>query len=227
MTTKNTWSAYTPRVKNSVIAALVSNPDFINVLFNGLESKVIGAAEITSNDRQRLIKHKEESISKKAAAYFEELESGGRMKVYQDFRPKLAEKAVAANGKEVFQRTCTACHTFAGMEGGNVGPDLSGIRNQPPDAILLHILVPNYEVYPAYQALNVETNDGNTITGWLVSETENSLTIRTAFSTEETILRKNIKTLNNPGVSLMPDGLEQTMSSQDLLDLIAFLKGAN
>ncbi len=227
MTAKNTWSAYTPRVKNSVIASLVSNPDFINVLFEGLESKVIGAAEITSNDRQRLIKHKDEAVSKRAATYFEELESGGRMKVYQDFRPKLSEKAVAANGKVIFQRTCSACHTYAGLEGGNVGPDLSGIRNQPPDAILLHILVPNYEVYPAYQALNIETNDGNTVTGWLVSETENSLTIRTAFSTEETILRKNIKTLNNPGVSLMPDGLEQTMSSQDLLDLIAFLKGAN
>src|SRR5690606_16829249 len=105
--------------------------------------------------------------------------------------------------------------------------DLSGIRNQPPDAILLHILVPNYEVYPAYQALNVETNDGNTVTGWLVSETENSLTIRTAFSTEETILRKNIKTLSNPGISLMPDGPEQAMTDQELLDLIAFLKASN
>lgn len=224
MTAKNTWSGYTPRVKNSVIASLVSNPEFIKVLFDGLESKVIGPAEITSNDRQRLIRHKDEVISKKAGSYFEELESGGRMKVYQDFRPRLSGPAEAAKGREVFQRSCSACHTYSGLEGGNVGPDLTGIRNQPSDAILLHILVPNYEVYPAYQALNVETNDGNTVTGWLVSETENSLTIRTAFSTEETILRKNIKTLNNPGVSLMPDGLEQTMSGQDLLDLIAFLK---
>ncbi|GAA4431592.1 c-type cytochrome [Ravibacter arvi] len=227
MTAKKTWSGYTPRVKNSVIAALVSNKEFIGVLFKGLESKVISPAEITSNDRARLIKHADADIAKKAAGFFEELESGGRMKIYQDFRPKLSEPAVGARGKEVFKRTCSACHTYAGSEGGNVGPDLSGIRNQPPDAILLHILVPNYEVYPAYQALNVETTDGNTITGWLVSETENSLTIRTAFSTEETILRKNIKTLTNPGVSLMPDGLEQTMSSQDLLDLIAFLKGAS
>lgn len=226
MTEKATWSSYTPRVKNAAISSLVSNPDFINVLFSALESKVIGVSEINSNDRQRLIKHKNEEVAKKAADYFAELESGGRMKVYQDFRSKLANKAEAEKGKEVFMRSCSACHTYAGSDGGNVGPDLSGIRNQPPDAILLHILVPNYEVYPAYQALNVETNDGNTVTGWLVSETENSLTIRTAFSTEETILRKNIKTLTNPGVSLMPDGLEETMTEQELLNLIAYLKSS-
>lgn len=227
MTQKSTWSAYTPRVKNAAIASLVSNPEFIKVLFTALENKVIGPAEITSNDRQRLLKHKNQEVAQKAVGYFEELESGGRMKVYQDFRAKLNNPAEGAKGEEVFQRSCSACHTYAGSEGGNVGPDLSGIRNQPADAILLHILVPNYEVYPAYQALNIETNDGNTVTGWLVSETENSLTIRTAFSTEETILRKNVKTLTNPGVSLMPDGLEQAMTEKELLDLIAYLKASN
>lgn len=227
MTRKEIWSAYTPRVKNSVVAALVSNPEYIRILFEALESKVIGPAEIASTDRQRLIKHKDGEISKLATHYFEDLESGGRMKVYQDFKEKLGRPAVAANGRKVFETSCSACHTYSGVEGGNVGPDLTGIRNQPPDAILLHIVVPNYEVYPAYQALNIETNDGNTVTGWVVSETENSLTIRTAFSTEETILRKNIRTITNPGISLMPDGLEQAMTEQDLLDLIAFLKNAN
>lgn len=227
MTRKEIWSSYTPRVKNSVVASLVSNPEFIKVLFEALDNKVVGPAEIASNDRQRLINHKNAEISQQASKFFEDLESGGRMKVYQDFREKLGQPAVAANGKQVFVTHCSACHTYAGVEGGNVGPDLTGIRNQPPDAILLHILVPNYEVYPAYQALNIETSDGNTLTGWVVSETDNSLTIRTAFSTSETILRKNIKSITNPGISLMPDGLEQSMSEQELLDLIAFLKNAS
>ncbi|MGV3556605.1 PVC-type heme-binding CxxCH protein [Larkinella arboricola] len=226
LTQRTTWSGYTPRVKSAVVAALVSNSEFIPVLFKAIEGKAVGAAEISSNDRQRLMNHKDQAVSRQATTYFAELESGGRMKVYQAFRVKLCEPAVAAQGKEVFRKTCSACHSHSGMQGGNVGPDLTGIRNQPPDAILLHILVPNYEVYPAYQALNIETVEGNTVTGWLISETENSLTIRTAFSTEETILRKNIKTLTNPGLSLMPDGLEQTMSSQDLLNLIAFLKSS-
>ncbi len=227
LTRKEVWSGYTPRLKSSVVAALVSNTTFIGVLFEAIRNNTIAPAEIASMDRQRLIKHKDASISEQAKVFFNDLESGGRMEVYQRYKKILAGPASAADGKAVFERACSACHTYAGSKGGNVGPDLTGIRNQPADAILLHVIVPNYEVYPAYQALTVESKDGKTVSGWLVAETENSLTLRTAFSTEVSILRSNIKTLSNPGISLMPDGLEQTMTEKELADLIAFLKKAN
>ncbi len=224
LTDSAVWTAYTPQVKNAAMVTLVSGPEFVKVLFDALEQKVIGAAEITSNDRQRLMKHKDPEISKKAAAYFDELESGGRMNVYKSLLPRLQEPADANRGKEVFERSCSACHTLAGAPGGNVGPDLTGVRNQPAEALLLHIIVPNYEVYPSYQTVTLETHDGRTLSGWLVAETEHSITLKTAFSTEEAVLRKHIKTLSNPGVSLMPDGLEQTMTEQELLDLILYIK---
>lgn len=227
LTQKTIWSGYTPRIKSSVVAALVSNPTYIKVLFEALQKNVIAPAEIASMDRQRLIKHANTEISSQAKTFFNDLESGGRMEVYQKYRKLLTESANSAEGKAVFERSCSACHTYSGSKGGNVGPDLTGIRNQPADAILLHIIVPNYEVYPAYQALTVESKDGKTVSGWLVAETDNSMTLRTAFATEVSILRSNIKTLSNPGISLMPEGLEQTMTDKDLINLIAFLKKAN
>ena len=223
LTQKNTWSNYTPRLKSAVVAALVSRPAFINVLFNAIQNGVIVAAEISSMDRQRLMKHKDKNISVRAEELFKELEGGGRMKVYEDYRSILSSTADAKPGKVVFERACSACHTYAGA-GGKVGPDLTGVRNQPADALLLHILVPNYEVLPAYQAIAVETNDGRSLSGWLMAETDNSLTLKTAFGTQESILRKNIKTLSNSGLSLMPEGLEQTMTKDELAQLISFLK---
>ncbi|WP_215242378.1 PVC-type heme-binding CxxCH protein [Dyadobacter helix] len=226
LTQKNIWSNYTPRVKSAVIAAMVSSPAFINVLFGTIEKQVISAAEISSMDRQRLMKNKDEAISARAQELFRELEGGGRMKVYQDYRSILTSTADAKSGKAVFTRACSACHTYAGS-GGKVGPDLTGVRNQPADALLLHILVPNYEVLPAYQAVSVETNDGRSLSGWLMAESDNSLTLKTAFGTQESILRKNIKTLSNSGLSLMPEGLEQTMTRDELAQLIAFLKAGS
>lgn len=226
LTQKNTWSNYTPRVKSAVIASLVSKPAFIDVLFNSIQSGIIGAAEISSMDRQRLMKHKENGIRERADILFKELEGGGRMKVYQDYRSILGEVADPKSGKAVFERACSACHTYAGV-GGKVGPDLTGVRNQPADALLLHILVPNYEVLPAYQAIAVETNDGRSLSGWLMAETENSLTLKTAFGTQESILRKNVKSLTNSGLSLMPEGLEQTMTRSEVAQLIAFLKAGS
>lgn len=226
LTEKKAWSSYTPRIKSAVIAALVSKPAFINELFTSIEKGNITGAEISSGDRVRLMTDKNPMVSDRAKLLFKELEGGNRMKVYQEYRKILNVSADAKLGKTVFQKSCSACHTYLG-EGGKVGPDLTGVKNQPAEALLLHILVPNYEVLPAYQAISIKTNDGRSFSGWLVSETENSLTLRTTFGTDEPILRRNIATLSNSGLSLMPDGLEQSMTREDMAKLIAYLKAGS
>lgn len=221
---KKTWSAYTPRIKSAVVAAVVSKPAFINELFLAIEKGTISGAELSSADRMRLISDKNAEISDRAKILFKELEGGDRMKVYQEYKSALSSTVDAKLGKAVFQKACSACHTYQN-EGGKVGPDLTGVKNQPADALLLHILVPNYEVLPAYQSISISTNDGRSFSGWLVSENENSLTLRTTFGTDESILRRNISSLSNSGLSLMPDGLEQSISKDEMAKLIAYLKG--
>ncbi len=221
---KKAWSAYTPRVKSAVVAAVVSKSAFINELFLAIEKGTISGAELSSADRMRLISDKNTQISDRAKNLFKELEGGNRMAVYQEYRKALTAQVDAKLGKAVFQKACSACHTYQN-EGGKVGPDLTGVKNQPADALLLHILVPNYEVLPAYQSVSISTNDGRSFSGWLVSENENSLTLRTTFGTDESILRRNISSLSNSGLSLMPDGLEQSISKDEMVKLIAYLKG--
>lgn len=223
LTQKQKWSAYSPRIKPAVVSTLVSNRNFIPVLFAAIESGVIAPGEIASGERVRLMKDKQKEFSEKADKLFKDLEGGDRMKVYEDYKTALVTEANSKLGEAVFQRSCSACHTYGG-KGGSVGPDLTGTRNQPEDALLLHIVVPNYEVYPTYQSVTVTTQSGTSYTGWMVSETESSLTIRTAFGTDEAILRSNVASLTNSGLSLMPDGLEQTISKQEMKDLIAYLK---
>jgi putative heme-binding domain-containing protein len=70
----------------------------------------------------------------------------------------------------------------------------------------------------------IQTKNGQSISGRLEAETENSITLRTAFGTEESILRTNITTLSNSGLSLMPEGFEKSMTKDELRNLIAFLK---
>jgi putative heme-binding domain-containing protein len=127
------------------------------------------------------------------------------------------------NGRPIFDGRCAACHAFNGA-GGRLGPDLSSIRNQPADAILLHALVPDYEISPGYEAYIVETRDRRTIVGRLESEAPNSLTLRDASSQQHVILRSNVITMSGSTSSLMPNELERGLSEQDLADLLAYLK---
>ncbi|MES3018392.1 MAG: PVC-type heme-binding CxxCH protein [Bacteroidota bacterium] len=220
---KEAWKAYTPRIKSAVVAAVVSKPAFISELFTAIEKGGITGAELSSADRLRLMSDKNAQIGDRAKQLFKELEGGDRMKIYQDYKTAISTSVDASQGKAVFKKACSACHTYKN-EGGKVGPDLTGVKNQPADALLLHILVPNYEVLPAYQSISVRTTDGRSLSGWLVSETENSLTLRTTFGTDEAILRRNISSLSNSGLSLMPDGLEQMITKDEMSKLIAYLK---
>ena len=217
------WAHYTPQIREAVIAALISKPQMAATLFAAIERKVIRPAEVAPMQRNRLLKHKDDAIRQGAEIAFHELQGGDRMQVYEKYREALRLPSDPARGAAVFTQLCSACHTFNGM-GGHVGPDLSGIRNQPADALLLHILVPNYEVVPGFQAVSITQRDGSSVVGHISTETENSVTLRTVYGTDETVLRTHIASLVASGLSLMPDGLEQSMTKNELADLIAYLK---
>jgi putative membrane-bound dehydrogenase-like protein len=220
---KENWSGYTPQVREAVVATLSSRPPLAALLFDAIKAGVVAPAEISSNRRAQLLKHADAGVRQQAEALFKSIEGGDRMEIYRANRALLTSAGDVALGRTAFQRVCAVCHTHRGV-GGKVGPDLTGLRNQPADAILLHILVPNYEVAPNYQTLTVVTEDGRTLAGWLAAESEGSVTLRTAFGTEETVMRKKIATFTASGLSLMPDGLEQAMTKPELAGLVAFLK---
>jgi putative heme-binding domain-containing protein len=147
-----------------------------------------------------------------------------RMKAYEDSKLVLNLKPNPVNGRAIFKTHCASCHRLD-RDGVPVGPDLFGIRNQPKEAILLHIIVPEYEITPGFAGYTVETKDGRTLSGLSASETAASVTLRRAAGEEETLLRSNIASMSTSNLSLMPQELEKNMSRQDLADLVAYLKG--
>jgi putative membrane-bound dehydrogenase-like protein len=218
------WQAFTPHVREAVLSILMSGEPRILVLLDAVEKGAISGTELGATRRNRLVSHRNGDIQKRASALLAAVEAGDRMQAYQRLRETVLRlTGSVTNGKQVFATRCAACHTVDGT-GGELGPDLSGIRNQPADAILLHALVPDYEITPGYQAYVVETRDGRTLFGRLESEAPNSLTLRDGASQQHVILRSDVATVSASTRSLMPAGLERSMSEQELADVIAYLK---
>jgi len=103
-----------------------------------------------------------------------------------------------------------------------VGPNLALAATRSPDELLAHILDPNREVNPAYVQYTVETTDGETYSGLMVADQPASVTLK-GVNFERTIARAQIRKMTSEGQSLMPVGLEQGLSFQDMADLLAFL----
>jgi putative heme-binding domain-containing protein len=218
------WQAFTPQVRETALAALLTDEQQTMVLLDAIERGAIDGTTLGPSRRGRLMTHRNAVIQKRARALLAGLESGDRMKIYDRLREAvLSRTASAASGRTIFSKHCASCHAIDGT-GGQVGPDLSGIRNQPGDAILLHVLVPDYEIAAGYQSYVVETRDGRTLVGRLESEAPNSVTLRDGASQAHVILRSDVASMSASVRSLMVGELERTLSEQDLADLIGYLK---
>jgi putative membrane-bound dehydrogenase-like protein len=218
------WNVFSPPIREAVLQAILSQPRHLPGLLSAIERGEIPASGLDSARRNQLMKHRDESIRLRAEALFKNMEAGDRMKVYQDYKSVLALRANPANGRAVFKIHCASCHRLD-REGVPIGPDLFGIRNQPKEAILLHVIVPEYEIAPNFTNYNLETKDGRTLSGLIGSETGASITLRRALGEEEIISRNNLESISASALSLMPQELEKNMSRQDLADLLAYLKG--
>jgi putative membrane-bound dehydrogenase-like protein len=218
------WLSFTPRIRDAVLSRLESDESQTVLLLDAIERGPITPAELGPARRGRLTSHRNALIQARARSLFAAVDASDRMKIYERLRASVpARTTTAGNGKQVFAAHCAGCHAFAGT-GGQVGPDLTGIRNQPADAILLHVLVPEYEITPGYQSYNLETREGRVLFGRLESEAPNSVTLRDGSSQSHVILRSDVVSMKSSPVSLMPNELERAMSEQELADLIGYLK---
>ena len=92
------------------------------------------------------------------------------------------------------------------------------------EELLTSILNPSYAIEPHYVHYVVTTKDGEIHDGVIAGETPGAITLRGGTEGDETILRQNVANVRASTVSLMPEGLEQSMSRQDIADVIAYLR---
>src|SRR6185437_14408374 len=134
----------------------------------------------------------------------------------------VAHLGDAARGELVFRRkdqVCLKCHAIGGA-GGQVGPDLSSIgASAPVDYLIDSLLQPNKAIKENYHSLLVTTTKGQQFAGIKTRETKTELVLRDAEDREVSIPTKDIDE-RSPGGSLMPDGLTDTLTRSDLLDLV-------
>ncbi len=107
--------------------------------------------------------------------------------------------------------------------GTAIGADLTAIRNAGTEAVLLNILDPNREVKPKFLNYSLVTTEGLIVSGMIVAESANSITIRRADETTATVLRVDIDELKSTGLSFMPEGLEKQVDVKMMADLLAYL----
>lgn len=134
-------------------------------------------------------------------------------------------KGDRARGEAIYKREalkCASCHRI-GDHGARVGPNLAAIGAASPlDYIIDSLLHPAKNVKEGFNTLVVQTADGLVVTGIPVSRTDEELVLRDATDKQITIRVADIDE-ESPGTSLMPAGLVDALSREELADLVRYL----
>jgi putative heme-binding domain-containing protein len=131
-------------------------------------------------------------------------------------------------GRAVFFRSganaCATCHRVQGR-GQWIGPDLSTVGAKDARAELIQsVLNPSAAIGYNFRSTVVSLNDGRSITGLVVEDAPDRLVLKTAEGQRVTVRPSEVEERKQVEVSLMPEGLAQTMGENDLVDLLAFLQ---
>jgi putative heme-binding domain-containing protein len=216
------WRGYDPETRNKAAEALLRHRDRISLLLDALDEGQVEAGSLEPITRIRLTQFPDPSIGKRAARLLE-LQTDDRAKAVEEYQDVLAVDGDAQRGHTIFERECAKCH-LGNATRGRIGPDLSGVNNHSQETLLKAILDPSSSIESRYTNYLVETQDGRLYDGLLSAETSAAVTLRGELE-DITLLRRNIKDIRASSVSLMPEGLEKTLSRQELADVIAYLRG--
>jgi putative heme-binding domain-containing protein len=130
-------------------------------------------------------------------------------------------------GRGLFAATrCFSCHRFAN-EGGGLGPDLSGVAGRFSVRDLLEsIVTPSKVISDQYEAVTIVTEDGRAITGRIVNLSDDNLILNSDMLDPNKMVnvkRKDIEEMKRSPVSMMPEGLLNTLKADEVQDLMAYL----
>jgi putative membrane-bound dehydrogenase-like protein len=217
------WPVLMPVARARAITALLSRNSHVPAVVDAIQKGRISAFDLTSMQRNLLRSYPAPAIRLRALQLLGPV-PGSRPDIMERFKPALSLRGVSARGREIFRQRCAECHLSPGLgEGNGLGPDLLEAKTFTKDHLLARIIEPNLEVRPDYATQLVESKGGDILVGILSDDNRWTLTLTQIGDSRFVWPQLNVSSIRPQNWSLMPDGLEQGMSAQDMADLIEYV----
>ena len=223
----NRAKSFGPAERAEMIHTLASRPSYAKALLAAIRDKTIAANEVSAFHARQIRSFDDETINMELAESWGEVRvtAEDKKKLMDQFRIELHSDAIAKSdlrdGRAIFQKTCANCHVLYGV-GVKIGPDLTGSNRKSLDYLLENIVDPSASVGADFRALIVLMQDGRVFNGVMTATTERTLSLQTATE-PVTLDRSEIESIKQSKASLMPDGLLQNLSTEQIRNLIGYL----
>jgi putative heme-binding domain-containing protein len=151
----------------------------------------------------------------------------------QDDLPSALRGRSVDIGRRLFtEATCLQCHKMK-SEGGAVGPELTDVFQRAKGdrvALLRELLDPSHKIDPKYALFNVQTGDGRVYSGIVTDQNAETITVITNPDNPrpQVIAREEIDEMMKASTSMMPKGLLDRYTKDEIFEVLNFLeRGGN
>jgi putative heme-binding domain-containing protein len=223
------YAEYSDAAKQAAIDVLVTRQEYVKQMLTAMETDVIDKADISSFALQQLRSFDLSDLTDRIAKIWP-VESGVSKRAVEIARLKglLSSEFIAQGnaeqGRLIFERTCVRCHTLF-SEGGRVGPDLTGSGRKNVDYLINNLTDPSAVIDPAYRLTTIITTQGRLLSGYITYQDDRAVVIRTQQSAVK-LAMNDIDEMATQKRSMMPDGMLQVFSDDQIRDLFLYLGGA-
>jgi putative membrane-bound dehydrogenase-like protein len=166
-----------------------------------------------------------ESVRSEAASYLPKKSGSADNNKAPSMSELAALKGNAVEGERVFSNSCNLCHQVNDL-GYDFGPKLTEIGSKlPKEGLLASIVNPSAGIGFGYEGWELKMKDGSTYSGIFASKTETDIDIKFPGGARKQLKTSDVKSMTAMKQSMMPEGLYQNMSSQDMANLLEYLSG--
>ncbi|MDC0278934.1 c-type cytochrome [bacterium] len=214
--------AYRPQV----ISTLVSRASFASMLVSAIEDGDIPRSDLSAYQVRQIRGFGDSGLSQRLTKAWGEIRETPEAKTAQIQQLKerlgVAGQSDLHEGRKLFQQLCRNCHRLYG-DGEPIGPDLTGGNRSNLDYLLHNIIDPSSVVDKDFRMQVLLLDDGRTLNGLVIEESNRTLTLQTA--TERLTLDRNrVESIRKTTLSPMPDGLLDSLKFHQIKDLLAYLQ---
>jgi putative membrane-bound dehydrogenase-like protein len=221
------YRGFHPSERSAALEALVSRPTFAKALLDQVAAGKIPRSDITAFHARQILGLDSPELSRRLSEVWGELRttSADRCERISALKSRLGSRELAAadrsKGRAVFEKACASCHRLYG-NGADIGPDLTGSGRTDLDYLLENIVDPSAVVSADYRMSVVAMSDGRTLNALVKGRTDHTITLQTPTEAV-TVDRADVEEIKPSPLSLMPEGIFDTLSPTEVRDLTAYL----
>ncbi len=221
------YPSFSQSERDDAIATLASRPAWAIALLEAIPHGPVARRDVNASIARQLLAYGDRRIAERLEAVWGKVQPTSKRKaeLLGQYKATLRSSPEGppdpSRGRVVFNQTCLQCHKMYDS-GGDVGPDLTGSDRANADYILENVLDPSAAVSHDYTVTNVATTDGRLVSGIIREQTDASLVLQTA-NERIVISREDVDAIKPSESSMMPEGLLERLSPQELRDLFAYL----